>query len=195
MSEDPIRLPKIPPPPRPPNVVVEVKQEEPSTGAKIWAFTRKYILAPIPLLIILAGAVVLIALGAKNIQIGGIIGKLLGRKDGTKKAIDVANTIPEDRVDSDGNLIPIGKPDEKGITQAKVVPIKKPGLFDDPTKVKVTDPEDGKDIEVDLPKGVEAKDVEHVVVVSPKVTAVTVKNDSKVSAQEVDDLLDKYGNL
>jgi hypothetical protein len=157
------------------------------------AFLRKYILAPLPILCILAGAVILIALGAKNVQVGGLIGKILGKKgsDG-KKAIDVANTIPEDRVDQDGNLIPIGEPDSKGITQAKVVAIKKPGLFDDPTKVKIVDPDTKKDVVVHIPDGVKAKDVDKVVIVSPEVTAVTVKSESKVTATEVDDLLNKY---
>jgi len=160
------------------------------------AFLRKYVLAPIPILILLVVAVVMVVLGAKDFQVGGLLGKLLGRKgEGSKKAIDVANSIPKDRVDDQGNLIPIGTPDSKGITQAKVVPIEKPGLLGDPKKVKITDPEDGKKIEVDLPDGVVAKDVDKVIIVSPKVTAVTVKSNSKVEAQEVDDLLSKYEDL
>lgn len=185
----------------PQGVVVTIKSEEPQPepeakpsfwSDKAWPFIRKYILAPLPLLIILAGAIILIALGAKNIQIGGLIGKLLGRSgDDGKKAINVANSIPADRVDAKGNLIPIGQPDSKGITQAKIVPIKKPGLFDDPTKVTVTD-DDGKDIKVTLPDGVKASEVEKVVLVTPEITAVTVKSTSKVPASHVDDLLKKY---
>src|SRR5262245_16720741 len=134
--------------PEPPQVVVKVQQDEPSFWFKLWSFFRKYILAPLPILVILIVAVVLVFLGVKNVQIGGLIGKLLGRKgeaeDG-KKAIEVANTVPKDRVDKQGNLIPIGQPDSQGITQAKVVPIKEPGLFDDPKKVIIKDPEDGKE--------------------------------------------------
>lgn len=184
--------------PTPPqqDVVITVKQDEPEKEPwykKLGTFCRKYLLAPIPILIVLVVAIILIALGAKDVQVGGIIGKILGRKgEGGKKAIDVANTIPENRVDKEGNLIPIGKPDSKGITQAKVVPIKKPGLFDDPTQVKITDPETKKDVVVKIPDGVKAKDVDKVVIVTPEVTAVTVKNESKVSAKEVDDLLNKY---
>lgn len=185
-------------PPTPPqqDVIIKVKQEEPEKEP--WyktagTFIRKYLLAPIPILIVVVVAIVLIGLGAKDIQVGGVIGKILGRKgEGGKKAIDVANSIPENRVDDEGNLIPIGKPDSKGITQAKVVPIKKPGLFDDPTQVKITDPETKKDVVVKIPDGVKAKDVDKVVIVTPDVTAVTVKNESKVSAKEVDDLLNKY---
>lgn len=179
----------------PQEVVVTVQQEKVSGWKKVWQFIRKYVLAPLPILLLLVGAIILIALGAKNVQIGGLIGKLLGRKEGGKTAIDVANSIPEDRVDKNGHLIPIGVVDDKGITQARVVPIKTPGIFDDPKKVKVTDPDSGEDIEVDLPTGVEAKDVDRIVIVTPEVTAVTVKSDSKVKAKDVDGLLDKYGKL
>lgn len=186
--------------PTPPQeVVIKVQQDEPSRWAKLWAFVRKYLLAPIPILIVLVVAVVLIALGAKNVQIGGLIGKLLGRKDseeGGKQAIEVANSVPKDRVDKDGNLIPIGEPDSQGMTQAKVVPIEKPGLFDDPKKVKIVDPEaPEKKIEVRLPDGVKAKDVDNVILVKPEVTAVSVTSKSKVSAKEVDDLVNKYKDL
>ena len=166
--------------------------EEPSFWTKAGAFVRKYILAPLPVLIIVVVGVVLVAMGAKNIQIGGLIGKLLGKKS-SKKAIAKANSVPKDRVREDGTLIPIGEADSKGITQARVVPIEKPGLFDDPKKVKIR-PDGGKAIEIEVPDGVKAKDVEEVVVISPEVTAVTVKNASKVSADDVDDLLARYGS-
>lgn len=182
-------------PPEPPQVVIKVQQDKPSVWSKVWDFCRKYILAPIPILVIAVVALALIFLGAKNIQIGGIIGKILGRKgeaeDG-KKAIEIANTVPKNRVDPQGHIIPIGQPDSQGITQAKVVPIKEPGLFDDPKKVTIKDPEDGKEVKVVLPDGVRAKDVDQVVIVKPNVTAVSVKTKSKVVAPDVDDLLNKY---
>lgn len=173
-------------------VLIEPAEPQPS-GA--WPFIRRYILAPLPILVLVVVAGVLVVLGFENIQVGGLIGKLLGRKEAGKKAIDVANTIPEDRVDDEGNLIPIGEVDSKGITQAQVVPIQAPGLFDDPTKVKIKPAGEEKAIEVDLPDGVKAKDVEHVVVVTPEITAVTVMSGSAVPASDVDDLLSKYGNL
>jgi len=162
------------------------------TSKRVWSFLRKYVLAPLPILLLFIGAVVLVVLGVKNVQVGGLIGRLLGRKEGSRSAIDVANSIPEDRVDERGTLIPMGAPDGRGVTQARVVPIQKPGLFDDPDKVKVTDPDSGDTVDVDLPTGVKAKDVDQVVIVTPEVTAVTVKSDSKVSAEDVDTLLDKY---
>lgn len=179
----------------PQEVVLKIEQEKDPWWKKALAFFRKYVLAPLPILLLLAGAVVLTLLGVKNVQVGGLIGKLLGKDDGgSKKAIDVANSIPKDRVDAHGNLIPIGTPDSQGITQAKVVPIKKPGIFDDPTEVRILDPEKKKEVKVKLPDGVKARDVDKVVIVSPEVTAVTVHSKSSVTAGEVDDLLNKYGD-
>jgi hypothetical protein len=183
-----ITQPSDPPAPAP--------QEPPPSGpswlAKLWAFIRKYVIAPIPVLVLIVGAALLIAMGVKDIQIGGLLGKLLGKKV-TEKAIDVANSIPPGRVREDGSLIPIGAPDSKGMTQAKVVAIEKPGIFSDPKTIRVTPPGATKPIEIAVPDGVKAKDIEHVVVVNQKITGVTVKNDSAVKAQDVDDLLAKYG--
>lgn len=176
--------------------VVESKaQEEPSFWAKAGAWAKKYLLAPLPILIIVVVGIILVALGFKNIQIGGLIGKLLGRDGGKgNKAIDKANSIPEDRVDKDGNFIPIGEADSKGLTQAKVVPIKEPSIWDDPNKVTIEDPDGGDDIDVILPDGVKAKDVDKVLIVKPEVHVVTVRDSSPVSASDVDDLLAKYGD-
>jgi hypothetical protein len=138
---------------------------------------------------------VLVALGCKNIQIGGLLGKLFGKdpQDG-KKPIDVANTVPEDRVDENGVIIKPGEPDSKGQTQAVVVPIEEPGLFDDPSKVKITPPGETKPIVIDLPDGVKAQDVDKVIVVKPEVYAVTVKDKSGIKGEDIDSLLDKYGD-
>lgn len=172
----------------------EKPPEKESFWSQAWGWIRKYVLAPLPALIIVVVAIILIVLGVKNIQIGGLLDKLLGREKKGTKAIDKANSIPEDRVDDKGNVIPIGKPDSKGITQAKVVPIKQPGLFDDPNKVTIDDPDGGEPIDVVLPDGVKAKDVDKVVVVKPGKFAVTVKDSSPVTATDVDDLLSKYGD-
>lgn len=167
---------------------------EPSFWAQAWKWIKKWVLAPLPAILLVVGAIVLVALGVKNLQIGGALGKLLG-KDGPKgdKAVDKANSIPEDRVDKDGNLIPIGKPDAIGDTQARVVPIKPPSIWDDPGKVVIDDPDEGDEpIEVILPDGVKAKDVDKVLIVKPKVYAVTIRDSSSVTATDVDDLLGKY---
>ncbi len=170
--------------------------EKPSFWSRAWAWLKRYVLAPLPALLIIVGAILVAVIFGKQIQIGGILGKLFGHKgvEG-KKAVDVANSVPEDRVDKDGKLIPPGTPDEKGITQAVVVPIESPGLFSNPDKVVINDPESKKPVVVELPEGVKAKDVDKVVVVKPEVYAVTVKDGSKVTGQKVDDLLKKYGDL
>jgi len=157
-----------------------------------WAWIRKYLLAPLPALLLVAVAIFLIILGFKNVQIGGLLAKLFGKPEG-KKVVDVANTIPEDRVDKDGRLIQPGTPDSKGITQAVVVPIETGGLFSDPTIVKVTPPGESKPVVIHLPDGVKDTDVDKVIIVKPDVYAVTVKDTSKVTVEKVDDLLAKYG--
>lgn len=161
---------------------------------KVWAWVRKYLLAPLPVILLVAGAVILIALGAKNVQIGGLLAKLTGKKTDGKKAVDVANTIPEDRVGADGKVIPIGTPDTKGLTQAVVVPIEPPSIFSNPDTVTIRHPDDQKPVVVQLPDGVKAKDVDKVVIVSPEVHAVIVKDSSKIAGKDVDDLLAKYGS-
>jgi hypothetical protein len=150
------------------------------------------LLAPGVALLIVIGAVILVAMGAKELQIGGLLAKLFGKSDPGKKAIDVANSIPKDRVDSEGNLIPIGKPDSKGITQVQVVPIEEPGLFSNPDTVTYTPPGKTEPVEVKLPDGVHSRDVDSVVVVSPEVTVVVVKDDTGLSTSRIDDLLAKY---
>lgn len=151
------------------------------------------IAAPGAALIIIVIAILLVSMGFKELQIGGILAKLFGKKDPEQKAIEVANTPPPDRVDSNGNLIPVGVPDSKGQTQIPVVPIEEPGLFSNPDTVKFTPPGQTTPTEVKLPDGVKNKDVDTVIVVSPEKVVVTVKDTSGIPAKRVDDLLAKYG--
>jgi hypothetical protein len=141
-------------------------------------------------LVILVG-VVLAMVGVKDLQLGGIIGALLGKKTGPGD-IDVANSIPKERIDSTGKLIPLGSADEQGMTQIAVVPIQPPGFLSNPDVVKFTPPGKSTPVEVKLPVGVKADHVEHVVVVAPGTFAVTVKDSSGITAARLDDLLKKY---
>lgn len=150
------------------------------------------LLAPGVAVLLIIGVVILVAMGFKEIQIGGLLGKLFGKKE-PQKATDVANTVDPDRVDKDGRLIQPGTPDSNGHTQAVVVPIKEPGMFSDPRTVVFTPPGETKPQVVTLPDGVTNRDVEHVIVVSPEIKVVTVKDSSGVPAKTVDDLLKKYG--
>ena len=170
---------------------------EPTFWSASWTWIKKvgrWVAAPLPAILLVAVAIFLVILGFKNIQIGGLLDKLLGREKKGVSSVDVANSVPEDRVDSDGKIIPPGTPDSHGVTQAVVVPIKPPGLFDNPKQVEIVPPgEDKTPIVVDLPDGVRARDVDKVIVVKPKVYAVTVKDKSGIPAEMVDDLLERYG--
>lgn len=180
---------------QPPPVIVDITQASaspPDWKTKLWGFVRKYVLAPLPVLVIVVVAFILAMLGVKTLQVGGLIGKILGRRAPENKAIEVANSIPPGRVREDGSIINIGEPDSKGLTQAQVVAIKEPGLFDDPKVIKVTPPGETKPISIQVPDGLKAHDIETVVVIKPEVMAVTVKSTSKIKAENVDSLLDKY---
>jgi hypothetical protein len=155
-----------------------------------WAALK--LVAPGVALVVILVAVLLVSVGFKELQIGGILGKLFGKKP-SDKAIDTANTIPPHRVDEKGKLIPAGTPDSKGTTQAVVVPIQEPGIFSNPDTVKFTPPGKDEPVEVQLPDGVKNKDVSQVVIVHPDMVVVTVKDNSGIPASHVDDLLKKYG--
>lgn len=150
------------------------------------------LLAPGVAVLIVIGAIILIAMGFKEIQIGGLLARLFGKPEPGKRVIDVANTIPKGRVDANGNLIPIGKPDSKGDTQVQVVPIDPPGLFSNPDTVTFTPPGADKPIEVKLPDGVRSRDVDQVIVVRPDEFVVTVKDATSLTPQRIDDLLARY---
>jgi hypothetical protein len=171
---------------------------EPTFWQAAWAWIKRvfrWVAAPLPAILLVIGAILLAVFIGKNIPIGGLLAKLFGTdpKKG-KKAIDVANSVPEDRVDKDGVIIKPGEPDSKGQTQAVVVPIEETGIFDNPDKVTIYPPGEDKPVVVDLPDGVKAKDVDKVIVVQPEVYAVTVKDSSEVKAKDIDDLLEKYGS-
>jgi hypothetical protein len=175
-------------------------ENQPSFWSQLWGRTLEILrwvgvklLAPGAALLIVLLAVVLVAMGWKELQIGGLLSRLLGRKDPEQKAIDIANSVPKDRVGPDGKVIPPGQPDSKGSTQAIVVPIEDPGLFSNPDTIRYVPPGETKPVEVLLPDGVKAKDVEKVIVVQPNVVVVSVKDDSNIPAKKIDDLLSKYG--
>lgn len=147
-------------------------------------------LAPWFALVIVIGAVVLVAIGFKDVRIGGLLGKLLGRD--LKKA--VAATTPPNRVDQNGKPIPLGVPDSKGIVQVPVIPVEI-GLFSDPNIVTFVPPGEDKPVKVVLPDGVEIKDVDSVLVIKPDVTVVAVKEGSSIPVERIDDLLAKYSNI
>ena len=174
--------------------------DEPTFWQSVWAWLKRFgrwVYAPLVAIVIVVVVFILVALGVKNLQIGGFLGKLFGKDDKNpkgKKAIDIANSVPKDRVDENGVIIKPGEPDSTGQTQAVVVPIEEPGLFDDPGKIKVIPPGEDTPTEIILPDGVKARDVDKVIIVKPGNFAVTVRDGSGISAQSIDDLLSKYGD-
>lgn len=184
----------------PPLPIQAPEPTEPTFWQVVWAkfktfgkWAQRYLAAPGVALLLIVGAMLLVAFGVKNIQIGGLLGKLFSKKKPETKAIDVANTVPKDRVDDKGKVIPQGESDSKGMTQAVVVPIKDPGIFSDPKTVVFVPPGETKAVEIELPDGVQAKDVEKVIVVKPYKFVVTVKDSSGISGKTLDALLKKYG--
>jgi len=174
---------------------------QPTFWGTVWAKLKAilhwlaiHLVAPGVALVLIIVAVLLVSMGFKELQIGGLLGRLFGKKEPEHAAIDKANSIDPDRVDKNGQLIQPGVPDSKGDTQVVVVPIKEPGLFSNPDTVEFTPPGKTDPIEVQLPDGVKNKDVEKVIVVQPGKFVVTVKDESGVSASKVDDLLAKYGS-
>lgn len=159
----------------------------------ILKFIGTKLLAPLLAVLVIMGALVLVAIGAKDLQIGGLLGKLLGKSDLSGKTVEVTNTIDPNRIDANGKVILPGQPDSQGDTQAVVVPINPPGVFSDPNVVTFTPPGETKPVEVKLPDGVTSKDVDQIIVVNPEVLAVTVKDSSGIPTTKIDDLLSKYG--
>jgi hypothetical protein len=166
------------------------------TSVKHWlsVFGLK-VFGPVIALVVVIGGFLLLTMGFKELQIGGLLGKLMGKTGPVHKPVEVANTVDPDRVGSDGKLILPGTPDAIGDTQAIVVPIRNPGLLSDPGKVTFTAPGDTTPTTVHLPEGLTNTDVTQVVVVKPEVVAVVVKDTSKhkVDASKIDDILKKYG--
>jgi len=180
-----------------------VPQQEPE-GPSFWqrtlasfketlSWVGSKLLGPLGAVLLILVAVLLVSMGFKELQIGGLLGKLLGKKGSDSgRTIDLANSVDKDRVGPDGKLVEPGTPDSKGQTQAIVVPIEEPGLFSNPDTVKFTPPGEEKPIEIVLPDGVKNKDVGQVVVIRPDVVVVTVKDSSGIPAAKVEDLLKKY---
>jgi len=162
--------------------------------SKVWPWIRHYLVAPLPIILVVVGAIILVIFGAKNVQIGGILSRLTGRKQEGTRAVDAVNSISQHRITPDGLVIQPGLADEKGLTQAVVVPIEKPGIFSNPDQVTILN-QDKKPIIIDLPTGVKARDVDKVLVLSPEIHVVTIKDSSPIQARDVDNLLNKYGKI
>ncbi len=176
--------------------------DSPTFWSTVWAKLKAWgqwaalkLLAPGVALIIVIGAVLLVSMGFKGLQIGGLLAKLLGKTGAGGGTIDIANAIPAGRIDANGKLIPEGTADSVGDTQAVVVPIQDTGgLFTNPSTIKFTPPGETTPREIPLPDGVKASDVDKVVVIQPDKFVVTVKDTSGIDAPHIDALLAKYSS-
>lgn len=157
-----------------------------------WVGTK--LVAPGVAVVIVIVAVVLVAMGFKELQVGGLLQKILGIKGLNTTPVDVASIVPAGRVDPNGKVIPAGISDSGGMTQVFVVPLQAPGLLSNPSTVTFMPPDSDKPVTIDLPTGVKNTDVSQVIVVSPGMYAVTVKDTSGIPSQTVDDLLRKYSS-
>ncbi len=145
----------------------------------------RYPIAAVISVIVMVVAIVFIVAG-KDIQIGGLLGKLFGKEPGP----NARGVPPKERVRENGTTILPGESDNKGFVQSPALKtIKTPGLFDDPKTITVVHPEKG-DIKIDLPEGVKNEDVKEVVEIEADVYEVR-NNDS---GADVSTLLDVLGD-
>jgi len=161
-------------------------------GASWWVITLIIVA-----LVVLVSCLIPIIL--KKFNVGGLIGRLLGTKSATSSdVIEVANSVPESRLDPAGEPIPQGVPDSKGYTQWKVYPVevsKNPFRDKSVLTVAATAPAsataaDGAVVlpaapvlkKLVLPVGVIDSDVSKVVEVRPSIYVIEVKDMSGVSA-------------
>ena len=153
-------------------------------GARVYGLMVKFPLAVAAAAALIVGAVVMKLLG-HDVQIGGLLDKLFGRKPN----LDVRVIPPPGRTDASGGPIQPGKPDDIGYVQAPVsTEIVKPGIFSNPDTIVVKHPDKG-DVVLPLPTGVKNKDVSEVIEVSPGVFQIKNNDNSSVDTAKLKDIL------
>lgn len=155
----------------------EVTEPRPTAGAWLKSFFYKLgnvmIRWPLAtaLTVVVVAVAVLCVVFKIDVQVGGLLGRLWGKKPGPEDGGPVLLPPPPGRVDDSGNPIQPGQPDDKGYVQLPaVLPIEPPHVFSDPSTVTVVD--GGKKVVLPLPEGVKNGDVKGVTVVSPNVYQV-----------------------
>jgi len=155
-------------------------------GRRLYQLLVRYPIA-IPATIALVVAAVFLACFGQKFQIGGLLGKLWGKKPAVTP--DVRATVVKDRVDTNGKPVAPGQSDDKGYTQTPVsTEIKQPGIFSNPDTVIVVHPDKGE-VVIPLPTGVKNKDVKEVVEVQPNVYEIK-NNDKGVDTSGIRDALE-----
>jgi hypothetical protein len=154
-------------------------------------FVVAYPLALLVAVVVVVGGFALMRIGVADPNIGGILKWLFSKPGAKKSVVAAANSIPKDRVDDDGNPIPIGTADKNGWTQWEVQEYQPPpNPLRDKSVITVSTIE-GKPVEVALPEGIKDTDVDQVIEVKPEVFVVKTKNESKVHAKDLLDRLPK----
>jgi hypothetical protein len=141
--------------------------------------------------ILTLGSVLLLTGFGKRFNFGGILGHVWGFPS-TKESsrVELANSVPKDRKDSDGSLIDKGVVDENGFVQreVKVLEISK-NPFRDKSLLKIQTVE-GLPKTVVLPKGVLDQDVDTILQIQPEVFRVEIKEQPSFNLS--DDLRGKF---
>ena len=155
-------------------------------GKRIFKLCVRYPLATAATIMLVIAAVVMLATG-RTIQIGGLLGKLWGKKPSSP---DVRVLPPPGRVDQNGQPIVPGQPDPQGYVQAPAtIQIKDPGIFSSPNEITIVHPTQGE-ITLPLPTGVKNSDVAQIVEVSPNCYQIK-NNDTGVKPDDVLNILNK----
>jgi hypothetical protein len=133
-------------------------------GKRLFQLAVQYPLAIAATVLLIVLAIMMAAFG-KTFQIGGLLGKLWGKKQPDQNEILVIP--PPGRVDSNGNPIPVGQSDSTGNVQVnQTMNIKDPGIFSDPNSVTIIHPTKGE-VVIPLPTGVKNSDVRSVTEINP----------------------------
>ncbi len=143
-------------------------------------FIRWPVALPIAIIVIV-GAFLCFVVFRKTFQIGGILQALFGHKTNTDP--NIKTTVVPNRVDDKGNPIIPGQSDDKGYVQPVVVPIKEPGIFDDPNSITIDHPNKGE-TKIPLPTGVKNSDVSQIIIAQPNSKEVG-NNDKGVNTNEL----------
>ena len=137
-----------------------------------------------PLFIVLSifviAAGVFIKMGGGRFNIGGILGKLFGLGGDSKDPVALGNSVPDGRVDDKGKLIPVGVEDKHGFTQWEQKEIEKSiNPLRDTSIIKIKE-DDGNEVKIKLPVGIEDNDVDLVIRVKPETYVIKISDDSPV---------------
>lgn len=150
---------------------------------RVYGLMVRYPLATAAAVLLVVAAIILKLIGVE-VQIGGLLDKLFDRKP----TPGVRVLPPPARIDSKGDPIAPGQPDDKGYVQPlATVEIKPPGIFSNPDTITVVKP-DKTEVTLPLPVGVKNTDVAEVVEVQPNVYQIK-NNDSGVNTAELEDIL------